>query len=123
MSRIKDLLAEEQDIDDLKPLSQVERALIEAKLDIDKDFKEYMWKSAECSWGEDDEGHEEVWINNFQQIVEDYAEAEADTLVEKLRLNLSDEEYKELDGGVYRLAERRADELEGELLEEAREDE
>lgn len=123
MSKIKDLLAEEQDIEDLKPLSSVDRALISIKQNIDNDFEDYMRQCASYDWGYNEDGYLDGSISNFQSIVDDYNEVVVYGTIAQLALDLSDDECKELTSKAYQLVEHKADEFECTLVKEAKEEE
>lgn len=96
MSRIKDLLAEEQNIDDLKrPLYQVlgEKAYVKAK-NWDG-VRDWFRSNAEYEAGKDDEGHTEYYFENFEQLCEEAITSELDQLIEDQHLDISDETYSQ----------------------------
>lgn len=111
MSRIKDLLAEEQGIDDLKrPLYQVlgEQAYVRAK--NWGEMRGWFRDNAEFDAGIDDEGHTEYYFENFFDLCEEVITSELDKLIEDQHLDISDETYSQaIDYGASWLAETLAD--------------
>lgn len=94
MSRIKDLLAEEQGIDDLKrPLYQVlgEKAYVKAK-NWDG-VRDWFRDNAEFGAGTDDEGHTEYYFENFEQLCEGAITNMIDLIIEENALDISDSVY------------------------------
>ena len=111
MSRIKDLLAEEQNIDDLKrPLYQElgEQAYVKAK-NWDG-VRDWFRSNAEFSAGTDDEGHTEYYFENFFDLCEEAITETLDQLIEDQHLDISDETYSQaIDYGASWLADTLAD--------------
>ena len=69
MSRIKDLLAEEQNIDDLKrPLYQELGEMIYVKAKGWDGIRSWFRNNAEYDAGKDDEGHTEWYFENFEDL-------------------------------------------------------
>lgn len=94
MSRIKDLLAEEQNIDDLKrPLYQELGEMIYAKTLHAKDLRRWLRARAEYEGGKDDEGHTEWYFENFEELCEEAVTHMLDKLIEDEHLDISDETY------------------------------
>lgn len=94
MSRIKDLLAEEQDIDDLKqPLYQKLGEMIYTKTLHAKDIRHWLRERAEYEGGKDDEGHTEWYFENFEDLCEEAVNDTLDQLIEEEHLDISDETY------------------------------
>lgn len=94
MSRIKDLLAEEQNIDDLKrPLYQElgEQAYVKAK-NWDG-VRSWFRGNAEYGAGTDDEGHTEYYFENFLDLCDEAITDTLDQLIEDQHLDISDETY------------------------------
>lgn len=119
MSRIKDLLAEEQGIDDLKrPLYQVlgEQAYVKAK--NWGGVRDWFRDNAEYDAGTDDEGHTEYYFENFFDLCEEVITSELDKLIEDQHLDISDETYSQaIDYGASWLAETLA-EFEAECIQD-----
>ena len=99
MSKVKDLLAEVEGIDDLmpprKPDLKQEAERVALNVDYNWAMDEFR-KKIELSYGYDDEGHEEVYFENFIDICKDIAECTLDSYIENNHLDLTDEEYKEV---------------------------
>lgn len=94
MSRIKDLLAEEQNIDDLKrPLYQELGEMIYVKAKSWDGIRSWFRSNAEYDAGEDDEGHTEWYFENFEKLCEQVVNAALDNLIEEEHLDISDETY------------------------------
>jgi hypothetical protein len=113
MSRIKDLLAVEQDIDDLKPvephkygkdfaeavrqadIKRMAEHVYQATLHQD-DLREWLSGNAEYTVGEDDEGHEEIYFENFYDLCWEACEDMLDADIEEQHLDLDDAEYHDI---------------------------
>lgn len=111
MSRIKDLLAEEQGIDDLKrPFYQElgERAYVRAK--NWENVRDWFRGNAEFGAGVDDEGHTEYYFENFEELCEQAITDMVDAIIEENALDISDETYSQaIDYGASWLADTLAD--------------
>ena len=94
MSRIKDLLAEEQNIDDLKrPLYQELGEMIYVKAKNWSGLRSWFRNGAEYDAGKDDDGHTEWYFENFEDLCEQAVNAALDNLIEEEHLDISDETY------------------------------
>lgn len=94
MSRIKDLLAEEQNIDDLKrPLYQELGEMIYVKAKSWDGIRSWFRNNAEYDAGKDDEGHTEWYFENFEDLCEQVVNGALDNLIEEEHLDISDETY------------------------------
>lgn len=94
MSKIKDLYAEVNDIDDLKqPLYQKLGEIIYAKTLHAKDLRRWLRARAEYEGGKDDEGHTEWYFENFEDLCEKAVNHTLDKLIEEEHLDLNDETY------------------------------
>ena len=94
MSRIKDLLAEEQNIDDLKrPLYQELGEMIYVKAKSWDGIRSWFRSNAEYDAGKDDEGHTEWYFENFEDLCEQAVNGALDNLIEEEHLDISDETY------------------------------
>lgn len=94
MSRIKDLLAEEQNIDDLKrPLYQELGEMIYVKAKSWDGIRSWFRSNAEYDAGKDDEGHTEWYFENFLDLCEQVVNGALDNLIEEEHLDISDETY------------------------------
>lgn len=94
MSRIKDLLAEEQNIDDLKrPLYQELGEMIYVKAKNWDGIRSWFRSNAEYDAGKDDEGHTEWYFENFEDLCKQVVNGALDNLIEEEHLDISDETY------------------------------
>ena len=94
MSKIKDLLAEEQNIDDLKqPLYQTLGEMAYVKAKNWDGIRSWFRSSAEYDAGKDDEGHTEWYFENFLDLCEQVVNGALDNLIEEEHLDISDETY------------------------------
>lgn len=94
MSRIKDLLAEEQNIDDLKrPLYQELGEMIYVKAKSWDGIRSWFRSNAEYEAGKDDDGHTEWYFENFEHLCEEAVNGAMDKLIEEEHLDISDETY------------------------------
>lgn len=94
MSRIKDLLAEEQNIDDLKrPLYQELGEMIYVKAKSWDGIRSWLRDNAEYDAGKDDDGHTEWYFENFVDLCEEAVNGAMDNLIEEEHLDISDETY------------------------------
>ena len=94
MSRIKDLLAEEQNIDDLKrPLYQELGEMIYVKAKNWDGIRSWFRNNAEYDAGKDDEGHTEWYFENFLDLCKQVVNGALDNLIEEEHLDISDETY------------------------------
>lgn len=114
MSKIKDLYAEVNDIDDLKPIrsrqttTRYDKAFYDAINELDnkrigecvyaktlhaKDLRHWFRSNAEYDAGKDDEGHTEWYFENFENLCEQAVTDTLDKLIEDEHLDISDETY------------------------------
>ena len=94
MSKIKDLLAEEQNIDDLKrPLYQKLGEMIYVKAKNWDGIRSWFRSNAEYEAGKDDDGHTEWYFENFEALCEQVVNDMLDKLIEEEHLDISDETY------------------------------
>ena len=109
MSKIKDLYAEVNDIDDLKPVEDREvwenirkhdmsEKVIAQILEKEKhhnaqDVEDWLYERAEFNWGEDDEGHAYLYFDNFEEVCEEAATDLIDGYIEDQHLDLDDHQY------------------------------
>lgn len=125
MSKIKDLLAEQEGIDDLMP--ELYPACIASKAivflqDNRADYERYLRKNAEFTCGTSDEGYPETYFENFGSLCEMIAHDCLDNYIEEQAIDLSDDRYKIThkiltDNIMDKLAD-----LESEIIEDAEED-
>ena len=96
MSKIKDLLAEEQNIDDLKrPLYQDLGEMIYVKAKNWDGLRSWFRNNAEYEAGKDDEEHTEWYFENFEELCEQVVNGAMDKLIEDEHLDISDETYNQ----------------------------
>ena len=94
MSRIKDLLAEEQNIDDLKrPFYQTLGEMAYVKAKSWDGIRSWFRSNAEYDAGKDDEGHTEWYFENFLDLCKQVVNGALDNLIEEEHLDISDETY------------------------------
>ena len=94
MSKIKDLLAEEQNIDDLKrPLYQELGEMIYVKAKNWDGLRSWFRSNAEYDAGKDDDGHTEWYLENFTDLCKQAVNGAMDKLIEEEHLDISDETY------------------------------
>lgn len=94
MSKIKDLYAEVNDIDDLKrPLYQKLGEMIYVKAKNWEGIRSWFRSNAEYDAGKDDEGHTEWYFENFEKLCEQVVNGALDNLIEDEHLDISDETY------------------------------
>lgn len=111
MSRIKDYLAEVEDIDDLKRpfyMELGERAYVRAK--NWSGVRSWFRENAEFEYGTDDMGHKEIYFENFTELCEEAVTEMVDKIIEENALDISDETYtKAIEYGADWLADTLAD--------------
>lgn len=94
MSKIKDLYAEVNDIDDLKrPLYQKLGEMVYVKAKSWDGLRSWFRSNAEYEAGKDDEGHTEWYFENFENLCEQAVTNTLDKLIEDEHLDISDETY------------------------------
>ena len=109
MSKIKDLYAEVNDIDDLKPVKSVYNKEffnkvqeMEERRAIDEIAKKgrrwegaYEWfeERAEFGCGYDDDGHKEIYFENFTELCDKVATELTDAFIEEEHFDMSDDQY------------------------------
>lgn len=124
MSRIKDLLAEEENIDDLKVPVHFGKDLFAIVSESDakritamlceackgKWVKDVISHDAQYGFGTDEEGHTECYIENYLAIIGDIVEEKFDDLIAEQHLDLMDCEYNAIkDAAVSVIADFYAD--------------
>jgi len=109
MSRIKDLLAEQEDIDDLKAPVRFSKGFADSAKESDLKritgtvarwaksmyTEDYIADNAKFEMGDDD-GQPCMYLENFTSICDEIAQDLLDQLIEQEHLDLSDEEYKQV---------------------------
>ena len=123
MSKIKDLYAIEEGIDDLMPVQKpdykyvAEQAVkhITAK---SEDFRNYLWENMEVATDYDDEGHESPCFENFWDLCGREAEDAVEQVIEDQEIDLSDHDYKQAVDKAHAIIGDAYADLESELLKE-----
>lgn len=106
MSKIKDLYAEAEDIDDLKVPTEFGKAFGDFITKVDNNHiadivlawsktpqvEDYIADHAEFGLGDDD-GHPCMFMENFTMMCDDIAQDTLDRLIEQEHYDLTDEEY------------------------------
>lgn len=109
MSRIKDLLAEEENIDDLKAPTKFGKAFAEFITAVDNkriaetvlewaktpQVEDYIADNAVFGLGDDD-GNPCMFLENFTTLCDEIALDTLDRLIEQEHYNLSDKEYAQI---------------------------
>lgn len=137
MSKIKDLLAEVEDIDDLKaPVHKYGKEFYNAvqladceriaksvyENSIGEEAKAEIANRAQYEVDVDDEGHECIYLENYIDIIGDIVQEHLDDMIEDQHLDLTDDEYFKIkDLAEAMLSDYYAD-YESQLCREAEED-
>lgn len=137
MSKIKDLLAEEENIDDLKvPVHKYGKEFYNAvqladceriadsvyESSISKDAEDEIANRAQYEVDVDDEGHECLYLENYIDIIGDIVREHLDDMIEDQHLDLTDDEYFKIkDLAEAMLSDHYAD-YESQLCRDAEED-
>lgn len=113
MSKIKDLYAEVEGIDDLKPTYNREFFDHVQKSDEERAIKQIVkkgreWKGAyewfeehaEFGCGYDDEGHKEIYFENFTELCEKAAMELTDGFIEEQHFDMDDAQYDRITNTV-----------------------
>lgn len=112
MSKIKDLVAIKEGIDDLMPephkydkafydaiqqedIKRIGEQIYEKTLHM-PNLRSWMRENAEYGSGEDDEGHTEIYFENFLDLCEQACEGNLMDYIEDQHLDLTDEEYSKI---------------------------
>lgn len=112
MSKIKDLLAIKEGIDDLMPEPhKYDKAFYDAVQQADikrigeqvytntlhmSNLRSWMRANAEYGTGKDEEGHTEYYFENFEDLCEQACEGNLIDYIEDQHLDLTDEEYSKI---------------------------
>lgn len=95
MSKIKDLYAEAEGIDDLMPtkpsMSTIAKAVANSCRSVATEDE--IANEAEFEVSIDDDGHECVYVENFMDICESIAREHLDDMIEQNHIDLTDTEY------------------------------
>lgn len=109
MSKIKDLYAEVNDIDDLKPeksvynkafydavreddIKRISQQVFESRSKVMNIF-DWFYDKAEFGCGYDDEGHKEIYFENFTELCDKAAMDLMDWYIEDNALDIDDDMY------------------------------
>jgi hypothetical protein len=128
MSKIKDLLAEEQNIEDLMPEASIKKSELLETLkhvigDNAKDIRSELSEYAEFDVDCDDEGHESLIVSNFDDMCDSIAESYVEDYVYQQHIDINDDDYNWV---VKHLQQYVADSFASyyvEIIKEAEEDE
>lgn len=123
MSKIKDLLAIEENIDDLIPprkpdykyVAEQAVKLISSK---GEDFRNYLWENMEVSEDYDDEGHKQLCFENFWDLCVRKARDAVEQIVEEQEMPLTDKEFGEAVSKTHTIIMSAYSDFESELLDE-----
>lgn len=112
MSKIKDLLAIKEGIDDLMPEPhKYDKAFYDAVQQADikrigeqvyaktlhmSNLRSWMRANAEYGTGKDEDGHTEYYFENFEDLCEQACEGNLMDYIEDQHLDLTDEEYSKI---------------------------
>ena len=112
MSKIKDLVAIKEGIDDLMPEPQkYDKAFYDAVQQADikrigeqvyaktlhwEGLREWLRGNAEYTVGKDDEGHDEIYFENFTDLCWEACEDTLNDYIEDQHLDLNDSEYHDI---------------------------
>lgn len=132
MSKIKDLYAAVEGIDDLAPVhydktfamavaEADERRAVEQIFKKGKEFKDaYAWfkDKAEFGGGYDEEGHYETYFENFTELCEQAAMELTDAYIEDQHFDMDDDQYDRITNKVGDLLADYYADMESEIIEE-----
>lgn len=131
MSKIMDLVAEVEGIDDLKPTYNREFFNSVQKSDerraIDEIFNKgkkwdgaYKWfeDRAEFGFDYDDEGHKEIYFENFTELCEQAATELTDAFIEEEHFDMDDNQYNRIINTVGDLLADYYADTESEIIEQ-----
>jgi len=135
MSKIKDLYAEVNDIDDLRPVynreffdsvqkSDEERA-VEQIFNKGKEFKDaYDWfkDKAEFGGGYDEEGHYETYFENFTELCDQAAMELTDAFIQDQHFDMDDDQYDRITNKVGDLLANYYADMESDIIKEYEDD-
>lgn len=95
MSKIKDLYAEAEDIDDLKRVRPSNNNIADIVLAWSKtpQVEDYIADNAEFGLGDDD-GQPCMFMENFTMMCDDIAQDTLDNLIEQEHYDINDTDYK-----------------------------
>lgn len=132
MSKIKDLYAEVNDIDDLKPAKSVyDKTFMDRVKQDDEDravrmiyekgkawvgARDWFREKAEFGCGYDDEGHKETYFENFTELCDQAAMELTDHFIFDQHFDMSDEQYDRITTKVGDLLADHYADLESEII-------
>lgn len=136
MSKIKDLYAAVEGIDDLAPThytkefaaavaQEDERRAVDYIFNKGKQFKDtYNWfrDKAEFGCGYDDEGHKEIYFENFTELCGQAAMELTDSFIQEQHFDMDDEQYDRITGKVGDLLADYYADMESEIIKDYEDD-
>lgn len=138
MSKIKDLLAEVEDIDDLKPVKSVynkeffdkvqameEARAIEQIFNKGKAFEgahDWFKDKAEFGGGYDEEGHYETYFENFTELCDQAAMELTDAFIQDQHFDMDDDQYDRITNKVGDLLADYYADIESDIIKEYEDD-
>lgn len=99
MSKIKDLYAEAEGIEDLMPPQSKKdrlKKILLARAHRFMNLEDWLYERVEWSFGYDEEGHLDVGVANFDQLADEAATDLVESYIEDEHYDMSDELYSEL---------------------------
>lgn len=98
MSKIKDLYAEVNDIDDLKPVGRKQeiKMILLDKADRFLNIDDWLYEWAEWGVSYDEAGHQEWDVDNFDHLCDVAATDLVDGYIEDQHYDMDDDMYSEL---------------------------
>lgn len=134
MSKIKDLLAEVEGIDDLMPPKPVyDKAFAEKVKQADEEravnmiyekgkawvgARDWFREKAEFGCGYDDEGHKETYFENFTELCDQAAMELTDHFIFEQHFDMDDDQYDRITNKVGDLLANHYADLESEIIED-----
>ena len=136
MSKIKDLYAAVEGIDDLAPVhydktfamavaEADERRAVEQIFKKGKEFKDaYAWfkDKAEFGGGYDEEGHYETYFENFTELCDHAAMELTDAFIEEQHFHMDDDQYDRITNKVGDLLADYYADMESDIIKEYEDD-
>lgn len=127
MSKIKDLYAIENEIDDLMPVRKpsvetIVGAAVKQATAYSQDVYDELFENAQFTQGRDDEGHIELYFENYIELCNDIADKAIDHIMEDWQLDLTHDEYRVV---LQKVADIIADtyaDYESDIIRQAKED-
>lgn len=126
MSKIRDLYAEEEGIEDLMRPDAVRKSellkAVERVIDDNfKDIRSQLSEDAEFDVDWDDEGHESLMISNFDSMCDSVAESYLEDYVYINQVDINDDDYSWVLDHLKKYAAKRFDSCYLEIIKEAEE--